>query len=164
MDVMSTYMDTCGFHRPFNTLNTVKNRITKWYGHCSRRRLPRRAGRRVPPHRQCRRRCHRGRTRDRQVCGLLAAVRRRPTPSQQAPPPPAQARRGSRVRSSHSPPWGSLNQPASGQTRKIRHAQRRHLQDAGLVRCTRKRRNEGARARIVRTDGEKEAKSQGLVA
>ena len=27
MDAMSTYMDTCGFHRPFNTLNTVKNRI-----------------------------------------------------------------------------------------------------------------------------------------
>ena len=164
MDVMSTYMDTCGFHRPFNTLNTVKNRIEKWYGHCSRRRLPRRAGRRVPPHRQCRRRCHRGRTRDRQVCGLLAAVRRRPTPSQQAPVAAAQTRRGLRVPSSCSPPWGSLNLPASGQKRKIRHVQRRHMLHTGTLAMRLKRQKKGARARVARTDGKEEAESRGLVA
>ena len=38
------------------------------------------------------------------------------------------------------------------------------LAGACLVRMQRKLRNEGARARIVRTDGKKEAESRGLVA
>ena len=54
--------------------------------------------------------------------------------------------------------------PASGQKRKIRHAQRRYLQMLASCDAHASGENEGTRARIARTDGKKEAESRGLVA